>query len=233
MSLLTYGYQTPKLIKSDKSGLGYLSAIQYLSPYKISGYNVCPCASKGCASSCLNTAGRGRTNSVQQARLNRTRLFIDKRDEYIRTLYDEIAAFSKQCISKKQRPAIRLNGTSDLAWEKLIPNLFQDFPSCQFYDYTKIEKRMLRFLSGDFPQNYYLTFSRSENNDKKCHNILDNGGNVVVVFQTKDFPKKWNGYKTYSAETHDLRFVDPENKVGALYAKGKARQDKSGFVVNL
>jgi hypothetical protein len=233
MKLLTYGSSTPKLIKSDNAGKGFLSAIQYLSPYKMSGQNVCPCASKGCAAACLNTAGRGRTNVVQNARLNRTRLFLDKRKEYVEQLYEEISEFNTYCKNKGQTAAIRLNGTSDLDWSKLTPNLFTDFSSIQFYDYTKVEKKMLRFLDGEFPSNYHLTFSRSETNDDKCQNVLDNGGNVVVVFSQKEFPKKWNGHKVYSAEEHDLRFIDPKNQVGALYAKGKARHDRSGFVISV
>lgn len=233
MKLLTYGSSTPKLIKSDNAGKGFLSAIQYLSPFKLSGYNVCPCASKGCAAACLNTSGRGRTNVVQAARLKRTRFFIDNRKEYYNLLCEELTEFSNYCKKRNKKAAIRLNGTSDLSWEKLFPKLFTDFSSIQFYDYTKIENRMLSFLRGNMPPNYYLTFSRSENNDEKCKNILNNGGNVIVVFNDKNFPKKLDGYKVYSAEDHDLRFIDQKNQIGALYAKGRAKHDKTGFIINL
>lgn len=232
MKLLTYGYSVPKIVKSDNAGKGFLSAIQYLSPYKLSGYNVCPCASKGCATACLNTAGRGRTNVVQNARLRRTQFFINDRNNYLNLLYQELTEFNNYCKNKGQKAAVRLNGTSDLDWPKLFQGLFQDFSSIQFYDYTKVEKRMLKFLAGELPDNYHLTFSRSENNDDKCKNVLDHGGNVVVVFPNKNFPKKWNDKKVYSAEEHDLRFLDPKG-VGALYAKGRAKQDKSGFVYNI
>ena len=47
----------------------------HLAPHTLSGYNVCPHASKGCAEACLNTAGRGRMNMVQDARIKKTIMF--------------------------------------------------------------------------------------------------------------------------------------------------------------
>ena len=89
---------------------------------------------------------------------------------------------------------------------------------------------MRRFLSGDFPRNYHLTFSRSETNEQQCNEILSLGGNIVVVFRDKNFPLDFHGYPCYNADTTDLRFLDPPG-VGALYAKGRGRRDTSGFVV--
>lgn len=40
---------------------------------------------------------------------------------------------------------------------------------------------MLEFLAGKMPTNYYLIFSRSENNWKDCEKILMLGGNIAVV----------------------------------------------------
>ena len=47
-----------KTSKGEK--LGYITYGLHLAPAKLSGYNVCSSASKGCASACLNTAGRGK-----------------------------------------------------------------------------------------------------------------------------------------------------------------------------
>ena len=47
-----------KTIKSEK--VGVLTGIIYMAPYNLSGKNVCPGASAGCAAACLNTAGPGR-----------------------------------------------------------------------------------------------------------------------------------------------------------------------------
>ena len=64
-----------KTIKSEK--VGVLTGIIYMSPYNLSGKNVCPGASAGCAAACLNTAGRGAMGVVQKARLKKTNRFWD------------------------------------------------------------------------------------------------------------------------------------------------------------
>lgn len=229
--LLTMGHQTPKLKKSDNTEYGFKSAIQYLSPHKASGLiNACPQASVGCAAACLNTAGRGRYDNVQRARYNRTKLFATDRKSYIILLTSEIQRFSDKCKKNGYVPAVRLNGTSDLKWEEIVPGLIHTFSEVQFYDYTKVFKRMMRYLNGELPVNYHLTFSRSEVNDKQCKQVLDAGGNVAVVFNK--VPQEWNGHPVFNADEHDLRFLDPVGVAG-LKAKGKAKKDTSGFVVQV
>ena len=239
MALLTMGGSSPKLIKSDQSGIAdpdsgrrYLSAIQYLAPAKTSGHQVCPFATDGCKSSCLFTAGRGATNSVQTARVNRTRSFFGDRPEYWETLECELQKFQNRADRNGFKPAVRLNGTSDLPFERLRGSLFDRFSDFQFYDYTKDENRMLRFLSGDFPANYHLTFSRSEKNENGCREILRNGGTVAVVYRGKQWPTHWRGFPTIDGDQHDLTFVHPAGHVLALYAKGRAKRDDTGFVVD-
>ncbi len=228
------GYQTPKLLKSDLAGKGYLSAIMYLSPWKTSGLgNLCPQATEGCRNSCLFFAGRGRTYSVQQSRNNKTRLFYEDRKGFIKQLREEINAFQVKCLKLNQKAAVRLNGTSDQNWHKLIPGLMDDFPHIQFYDYTKNFKMMWDWCKGNMPGNYHLTFSRSEKNEKECQEILKLNGNVAVVFRTTDFPNKWWGYKCVSGDDDDLRFLNKKRTIIALKAKGKAKKDQTGFVVDL
>lgn len=168
---------------------------------------------------------------TQQARIRRTNFFFQSREEFKSQLVNELKLFVKRCWKFGQNPAVRLNGTSDLQWEVLFPELFRKFPHVQFYDYTKIVKRMERFLTGKLPRNYYLTFSRSELNDDAAKHILSLRGNVAVVFKTKNFPVAWNGVPCYNADETDLRFLDPPGMVGALYAKGRAKHDKTGFVL--
>lgn len=222
------GTKSLKWEKSDKAGTEFLTAGMYLAPYKLSGKNFCPHASKGCAAACLFTSGRGRYPKVQTARIKKSHWFIEDRAGFLAQLEKDIAAFARKCDRKGKRPAIRLNGTSDLAWERIAPRFFRDFPGVQFYDYTKSYTRMLNFIGGHLPSNYHLTFSRSEVNEAKCLEVLKRGGNVSVVF--KSAPLEWNGYPVYNADNTDLRFLDPFG-VGALTAKGKARHDTSGFVV--
>jgi hypothetical protein len=59
-----------KTIKGQKRG--YLTAVLYLAPANLSGYEVCSMRSDGCTDACLNTAGRGRMPKVQSARIRRT-----------------------------------------------------------------------------------------------------------------------------------------------------------------
>lgn len=232
MKLLTMGWQTTKLLKSDNAGLGYLSCIMYLAPSTVSGHNVCPQASPGCIAACLNTAGRGIYKRTQDARIARTNFFFSNREAFKSQLIHELKLFVKRTYKVGQSPACRLNGTSDLQWETLFPQLFKIFPHVQFYDYTKIVKRMERYLCGKLPRNYHLTFSRSEINEDACKHILNLKGNVAVVFSNKNFPVSWHGVPCYNMDTTDLRFLDPPG-VGALYAKGKARRDNSGFVIKV
>ncbi len=89
-------------------------------------------------------------------------------------------------------PAIRLNGTSDIIWEKKFPELFFLFPQVIFYDYTKISKR---FSSNWLlPKNYFLIFSRTEDNDPECEKLLKQGHNVAVVFGDM-MPDTLGGYE--------------------------------------
>lgn len=228
MKLLTL--KNTKIEKSNKSDKGYLSIIMHLAPYTLSGNNVCPQASKGCAAACLNTAGFGVYDTVQQARIKRTKWFFEDRVAFMAQLKTELKAFVKKCSKLSVKPAVRLNGTSDLKWEELDRGLFTEFSDVQFYDYTKITKRMIRYCNQELPDNYHLTFSRSESNDAAVKQVLSAGGNVAVVFGDK-LPKKWNGVKVINADVTDQRFLDPQHIICGLLAKGKGKKDNSGFVI--
>ena len=234
MKLLTIGDGSMKIAKSDAAGTKYLSAIMYLAPHKVAGRgNLCPDASPGCIAACLNTAGRGIYQKTQDARIKRSLMWLEQRDAFKAQLIREIAAFVLKCVKAGKTAAIRLNGTSDVYWEKVWPEIFALFPDVQFYDYTKNVVRMLNFCNGLLPKNYHLTFSRSEINEANCLKVLKAGGNVATVFSSAEFPKKWNGYKVQDADEDDLRFLDARGTVQALKAKGKARKDVSGFVIQL
>jgi len=221
----------PKILKGTK--LGYLSSGIHLAPYTLSGKNTCPKASPGCGLGCLNTAGMGVYNITQQSRITKTNEFWHNRQEFLANLYREVTNTIKLAKKKGLIPCFRFNLTSDIAWESIKfkgKNFMDHFPNVQFYDYTKDDKRMLRFLSGDFPKNYHLTFSRSETNDKACNIVLACGGNIAVVF-SGSLPETYKGKKVINAVENDLRFLDPKGVVCGLVALGKAKKDTSGFVV--
>ena len=167
----------------------------------------------------------------QIARIKRTRLFFEQRDAFKSQIVKELTTFVKKCDKLGMNPAVRMNGTSDIVWEKVWPELFTLFPTIIFYDYTKHVKRCL--ASWTLPRNYHLTFSRSETNDADCLRVLADGiVNVAAVFSDANYPSVWFGVPTYSADNSDLRFLDPKGgHVGGLYAKGPAKKDTSGFVI--
>jgi len=216
-----------KTVKGQKKG--YKTAILYLAPSTQSGFNVCPQASNGCKKACLYTAGHGAFSNVQQGRINKTRWFIQERTTFMEQLRKEITNHIKNCSNKGFIPCIRLNGTSDISWE--TTGIFEEFPNVQFYDYTKIYKRALKYVNSQYPSNYHLTYSLNEDNYKEAFDILFKGGNISAVFR-KDLPETYKGYKVINADETDLRFTDDNNIICGLVAKGKAKKDYSGFVLD-
>ena len=222
--LSTTNYKTSKGEK-----LGILTGILYLAPAKISGYEVCPMRSAGCTAACLYTAGMGAFSNVQQARIKKTKMFFEQREEFFKLLHKDIKSLIAKAKKENLVPAIRLNGTSDINWVRF--KIFEQYPEVQFYDYTK----MLNHLTKDVA-NYHITFSKNESNDVDCKIALERGYNVAVVFNTKkgvSLPPSWNNYPVYDGDDTDVRFYDPDNHVIGLRAKGMAKKDNSGFVINV
>ena len=224
MKLLNGGnYKTSK-----GESFGWKTYGLHLSPFNISGNNVCPNASTGCAAACLNTAGRGIMRNVQEARIRKTQFFFDDREGFLRQLFKEIKSSIKSATKKQLNSCFRLNLTSDIAWERYIIPAFKDH---QFYDYTKSKTRMRRFLQGKLPENYHLTFSRSEDTkDAEVKEFCSAGGNVAVVFRGH-LPSEWKGIKVIDGDVSDLRFQDEQGVIVGLVAKGLGKKDETGFVV--
>ena len=239
MKLLSTG--NPKVLKGMSQG--YNTCILHLAPANVSGYEACPKRTAGCTAACLNTAGRGgmfkrgeSTNVIQEARKRKTKMFFENRAEFMRLLVADIELAIKQSAKVNLIPVFRLNGTSDLAFEKfevvrngqLFRNVFAAFPEVQFYDYTKILGRKVAHIA-----NYHLTFSAADGNDADVAKALAMGMNVATVFgikKTEPMPETYNGVAVFNGDDSDLRFLDPKGVVVGLYAKGKAKKDTSGFV---
>lgn len=251
----------PKTVKGQK--LNFMTAVMYLAPYKASGFNVCPMAEQaGCYAGCLNTAGHGgiskggkkmRTpagmlpaNQIQRARIARTRLFVDDRVEFFRRLYQEIHAFLRKAERAGMTPVIRLNGTSDIQWEKIAfpvddrtrgihmyyTNVMAAFPEIQFYDYTKIYKRFER----PQPANYHLSLSYSLASQRyaaACTRTHEQHGASLICVMRNAAAKQFHiDLGGIDGDEHDLRFLDPAGSMVYLKAKGLARNDRSGFVID-
>lgn len=224
-NLFTKGANNAKTAKG--ADLGIENVILHLAPSDLSGVmNACPFASAGCRAACLNTAGRGAFDSVQQGRINKTRLFNADPEAFVHQLGSEIVSLVRRAEKNGKTAAVRLNGTSDIMWERIpyagYDNLMLAFPMVQFYDYTKIPNRR------NIPANYDLTFSLSESNDKHAIAALAHGFRVAVVLDS--LPETWGGYPVVDGDAHDFRFLDPVRVIVGLKAKGKARKDTTGFV---
>lgn len=222
--LLSEGYSNAKTKKNVRETL-----ILYLSPAKQNskGINLCPKASLGCLMACLYTAGHGKFTNTQNARMNRTEYYLADRFLFLEQIAAEI---NKKAKKTNGELAIRLNGTSDVKLVEMITSMYDIAENVVFYDYTKIPKR-----AGDkvLPSGhrYMVCFSRSEDNEQIALEILQNGGVVSMVF-ANELPSEYKGYKVIDGDDRDDLMLDcqPSTIIG-LKAKGDAKKDKSGFVI--
>jgi hypothetical protein len=230
--LLTPDGYNPKTKKGRARG--YSTAILHFAPAGLSGYDVCQYATDGCRASCLNTAGHGGIkldenglNDIQRARIARTRMYFLNRFLFNQLLVRSIQTHIRRALRNGLIPVVRLNGTSDLPWERIRLNdgrtVLETFPEIQFYDYTK------------HPANYSLTFSRAESNHDDVDRVLAAGANVAAVFGVKphQLPAAYAGRPVVDGDNDDLRFLDPTGVFVGLSAKGRGKKDTSGFVIRL
>jgi hypothetical protein len=225
-----------KTIKGEKYNIK--TAILYLMPAKQSGVQLCPMAkTAGCEKACLFTAGRGAMNSVMLSRLRKTLYFNQYRDLFMQQLHNELIRERAKAKRKGYKLIVRLNGTSDIRWENIAvsgyANIMQALPDIIYYDYTKLANRKV-------PANYDLTFSYSGVSDYApfVAKAVANGERIAVVFRDRSIVdamlangETFLGLPVVDGDNSDIRHLDPKGAVVALYAKGKARKDQSGFVV--
>jgi hypothetical protein len=239
MKLLSTG--NPKTLKGVEQGFN--TYILHLAPADVSGFEVCPKRTKGCTDACLNLAGRGGmfkrgeiTNVIQEARKRKTVFFKEERAGFMEWLVADIELAIKQSKRMGLTPVFRLNGTSDISWEKYsvvrkgqeFSNIFEAFAEVTFYDYTKVLGRRIAGIT-----NYSLTFSAADGNELDVYHAISQGYNIAVVFgikKTLPMPESYLGRPVFNGDESDLRFLDPKGVVVGLYAKGKAKKDTTGFV---
>ena len=194
--------------------------------------NICPAASNGCVAACLYSAGRGKFSNVQKSRINKTNFYIYNKSLFVKKLATEILREYTKAKKKGIKIAFRLNGTSDLDFVYLLQkyagldiSTLKDVAT--FYDYTKLVGKVQKYLNHP---NYFVTFSRSENNESTALSVLNMGGNVAAVF-SNSLPNYWRGYKVIDGDKSDLEMLYYKNVVLGLKAKGDAKKDASGFVI--
>lgn len=223
MKYLSIG-TSPKTIKSDKIG-EYLTAILYLQPNE----TICPMSVRaGCLAPCLNTAGRGTMATIQDARKRKTDAYLADPVAFVDQLAEDIRKAQRKADKAGKRLAVRLNGTSDIPFENVKgsagKSLMVLFPDVQFYDYTKLPGRRV-------PSNYHLTVSYSGADPKYAAKVRRSRRNYSVVFRG-ELPAEFNGRPVVDGDQHDMTFIHPPGVVVGLKAKGKAKHDRSGFVVD-
>ena len=226
-NLLSEGSTNTKTAKNELT-----TFILYLAPSDIIGtHNLCPMASAGCKASCLYSAGRGRFSNVQLSRINKAKFWAYNRQAFYIQLATELMKIHDK--SNFEKIAIRLNGTSDIDHLSLLKRYtgidFLDafYSNLLFYDYTK----NINVFKKYFGTNYKLTFSKSETNFDECLEVINMGGNIAAVFAA-ELPDTYGGIQVINGDESDLRYFDPANVIVGLKAKGDAKKDTTGFVIN-
>ena len=226
----------PKLEKVD-DGDPYLTAGFQGAPAWASGYNTCAGANN-CAVICLFLAGHGQRHMVQDgkhivwiARIIRTILFYEYRDQFMAQLVKEMQAFKRKAARKGYRTAYRPNVMTDIDWVKLGPAIFEQGMD-KIYDYAKVLKRV------DYhSDSYHITLSRQETtSDQLVIDTVKRGINVAVVFNVKKgqpLPADYLGLPVLDGDLTDNRFNDPAGHIVGLRVKKTGKVDDSGFVVHV
>lgn len=227
MKVLSIGSDA-KTIKGEKRG--YLTGISYQAPSTMAGMRTtCPFATKECSDLCLGkTSGRMPMPNVRNAMIERTKLWLNEPTVFLSLVSDEIEGLKRKAKRENKVPCVRLNGTSDIQWEKT--GIMEKFPEVQFYDYTKFPPNQRTKL----PSNYHLTYSYTGRPESKffAEGWNKRGVNTAVVFRG-GLPSEFMGKKVVDGDLSDLRFLDEKNVIVGLKAKGAARKGESSFVVEV
>lgn len=221
----------PKTLKNGEVS-NSPTIVLHLSPVT---YGVCPAAGS-CAALCLNKAG---APLYMKNKLSRR----DKRShayQYHRNYFLQLIVMEAARQFRKGYVGVRLNGTSDIAWEKeyvtvdtdvsdYIHNKFDIYIEpgvhtvisamrrigLQPYDYTKRIDRdfdTCRYLG------YHLTLSWGGKHDDQIFNIAERYGlNVAApvygVKKKQALPGKIKGYPVVDGDVTDWRRDDPAGQV--------------------
>lgn len=213
-----------KTPKGEK--MGFVSAVLYLAPHTAGGgKTLCPHSTEACREMCLAGSGRSGLPRALNAKLVRTRAFNTDSARFVDAISADITKLIRIADKEGLRPVVRLNGTSDIRWERLI-----DMPSfpVQFMDYTKIP-----IEHRGVPTNYHLTFSYDGGDPQRMLAYLRGGQSVAVVVPplVKDglvgLEVDIGGVMVpfIDGDEHDLRFSDPPGSIVLLKPKGHVITD--------
>ena len=221
-----------------KDGKPIITKGMYLSPSNEAGYgiNTCANATKECRAGCLIFTGQMKMKPAINSRIMKTRFFYAYPEQFLDSLIDELFEAVKQASWDREIIQFRLNGTSDINWEKYLhlETLIKDIPACEiFYDYTKNPNRQVN------RNHYHLTYSISDNSKSLSHGLdyLEKGQSVAVVTSKTEMKQLLEvGSKTFiNGDKNDHRPQDPKSSIVLLSFKGKGatkaqRGTSKGFV---
>jgi hypothetical protein len=211
---------------------GWLTATLYLQPHTAGGATtLCPYSTPTCREMCLAGAGLSGLPKQLAAKQRRTDLWHNDRLAFLQALYDDIERLSWIARDHGLRPALRLNGTSDILWERELPWLKREgsVMDVQCYDYTKVPLHLRRQTPG-----YHLTYSVGSAEDMpRAVEYLRAGQSIAVV--VPDAVKFYLAAQEIDVgprvapfidgDANDLRFLDPPSSIVLLRPKGHVRTD--------
>jgi hypothetical protein len=183
----------------------------------------------GCFDLCLKSAGRGKFNNVVNARNNKSNLYNNDYEIFIKLLVSELQLHVTNCKKNNVNPSARLNVLSDIPYENTF--IFDLFEEIYFYDYTK---RANRLKACNDIKNYKLMFSYSGKQEyqKQVNQALQFDNPIAVVFKN-EFPKTFLNRPVFDGDLSDIDNSTKDNHIIALKAKGSlARNSFNNFVVN-
>lgn len=222
-----------------------------LLPASQSGFNLCICATKECAATCLHTAGNiGALVDKTMSRLRKSWFIALDNEQAFKQIAKQIAnkkkkvdEFNKTSKDSRKQMIVRLNGTSDLIWRAMTGeggNLFEMFPDIIYYDYSKMDE-IKNFIRGEvldkdgnslgkFPSNYHLTLSYGGSHGMDNYRqVLASGENLAVPFgpgktaslDYMEFPKDMRELMK-SGRNHRMYYPDDiERRKGKEKSKAK------------
>lgn len=242
------GYKKgPKILRGNmktekSSGENVLTTGLSLAPHGtagLEGFDVCPRASSECRSSCLGvTAGGNKQypDTALSAKVLRTHFLAAHPEHAARIIHNEIGNHVKKAEKKGMTPGVRLNVTSDIAWEHHAPEMMTDHPTAQFYDYTKMHNRVGH---PNLPANYHLTLSHTgtghaESNDKHVVAALEKGHVAAMVYKRgKDQPKPTHVEDVKTGKRYPVLNGDDDDNTFDRHATiGKKEGTPGGGVVS-
>lgn len=225
-----------------------------MAPAAYSGKELCAWRTAGCTAACNGFwSGMNVTISTRLALIGRAILFNYFRDLFTEKLRAELANFAKLCKRTNVRPAVRLNVSTDVVWERILDGIFSDFPEINFLDYTKALPRHRRTL----PSNYQLCHSFNERTTTAdVADIVAAGRNIVIAFDSAYAPSRglWGALpksvrftdddgrdftlRVVNGDRHDLRLADMDGRGVVVGLHGKSGRNRvensvrSGFMLH-